>query len=114
MLLWCGSCTRRCPTFCQEDSVSCSICGKVLSMLSWHRRLDTRNPRFKRTCRGRRKKIQINDDESCVTNQEASVNIDEALSSTAEKPVVMVKDKDDAVSSTAEKPVLKVKDGGAD
>ncbi|KAL9405645.1 hypothetical protein Peur_002617 [Populus x canadensis] len=98
MLLWyCGSCTRRCPTFCQEDSVSCSMCGKVLSMLSWHRRLNTRNPRFKRTCRGRRKKIEINDDESCATNQEASVNIDH-----------------EALSSTAEKPVVKVKDGGAD
>jgi hypothetical protein len=48
-------------------------------------------------CRGRRKKIQINDDESCVTNQEASVNIDH-----------------EALSSTAEKPVVKVKDGGAD
>ena len=70
---------------------------KVLSTLSCHRRLDTRNPRFKRTCRGRRKKIQINDDESCVTNQEASVNIDH-----------------EALSSTAEKPVVKVKDGGAD
>jgi len=52
---------------------------KVLSTLSCHRRLDTRNPRFKRTCRGRRKKIQINDDESCVTNQEASVNIEQNL-----------------------------------
>jgi len=75
------------------------MCGKVLSMLNWHRRLDTRNPRFKRTCRGRgrRKKIQINDDESCVTDQEASVNIGH-----------------EALSSTAENPVVKVKDGGAD
>jgi hypothetical protein len=30
-------------------------------------------------CRGRRKKIQINDDESWVTNQEASVNIEQNL-----------------------------------
>ncbi|KAJ6693073.1 hypothetical protein OIU79_014750 [Salix purpurea] len=114
MLLWCGSCTRRCPAACQEDSVSCSICGKVLSMLSWQTRFDARNPRFKRI-RGRRRHVQINDDESCVTDLETSVNIDDALSSTAEKPVVVkVKDRDDDLSSTAEKPVFEVEDSGAD
>ncbi|KAF9676315.1 hypothetical protein SADUNF_Sadunf09G0126000 [Salix dunnii] len=114
MLLWCGSCTRRRPAARQEDSVSCSICGKVLNTMSWHTRFDTRNQRFKRI-RGRRRHVQINDNESCVTNQEISVNIDDALSSTAEKPVVVkVKDRDDDLSSTAEKPVFEEEDSLAD
>ncbi|KAJ6365513.1 hypothetical protein OIU76_030317 [Salix suchowensis] len=71
---------------CEGDFLSCSWCGKVLSMLSWHKKFNIRNPRFKRTKR-RRNDAQVADDEkSCVT-EESSVNIDDGLSDTARKPV---------------------------
>uniref|UniRef100_A0A6N2LK21 Uncharacterized protein n=1 Tax=Salix viminalis TaxID=40686 RepID=A0A6N2LK21_SALVM len=84
-VLWCTHCARKCQTLCEGDFLSCSWCGKVLSMLSWHKKFNLRNPRCKRTKR-RRNDAQVADDESCVT-AESSVNTDDGLSDTARKPV---------------------------
>ncbi|KAB5561605.1 hypothetical protein DKX38_006562 [Salix brachista] len=84
-LLWCTHCARKCQTLGEGDFLSCSWCGKVLSMLSWHKKFNIRNPRCKRTKR-RRNDAQVADDESCVT-EESSVNSDDGLSDTARKPV---------------------------
>jgi hypothetical protein len=58
------------------------MCGKVLSMLTWHKKLNIRNPRSKRTKR-RRNNVQVADDES-------SVNVDDGLLDTAKRPSVKV------------------------
>ncbi|CAK7329211.1 unnamed protein product [Dovyalis caffra] len=83
-MLWCSHCTGYGQPLCQDDFLSCSGCGKVLSMLNWQRRFKTRNSRIKRTKR-RRRTIQETDDESCVTG-ESSGNIDDGLSDKAEMP----------------------------
>ncbi|KAL3597679.1 hypothetical protein D5086_009316, partial [Populus alba] len=61
---------------------SCSMCGKVLSMLTWHKKLNIRNPRSKRTKR-RRNNVQVADDE-------CSVNVVDGLLDTAKRPSVKV------------------------
>jgi len=66
------------------------MCGKVLSMLTWHKKLNIRNPRSKRTKRRIRNNIQVADDES-------SVNVDDGLLDTAKRPSVKV-NKDSGVN----------------
>ncbi|KAJ6937381.1 hypothetical protein NC652_011891 [Populus alba x Populus x berolinensis] len=68
-MLWCTHCARKCQTLREGDFLSCSTCGKVLSMLTWHKKLNIRNPRSKRTKR-RRNNVQVADDE-------CSVNVDD-------------------------------------
>ncbi|KAJ6927661.1 hypothetical protein NC651_011636 [Populus alba x Populus x berolinensis] len=79
-MLWCTHCARKCQTLREGDFLSCSMCGKVLSMLTWHKKLNIRNPRPKRTKR-RRNNVQVADDE-------CSVNVDDGLLDTAKRPSV--------------------------
>ncbi|KAH8510287.1 hypothetical protein H0E87_008003 [Populus deltoides] len=82
-MLWCTHCAIKCQTLREGDFLSCSMCGKVLSMLTWHKKLNIRNPRSKRTKRRIRNNVQVADDES-------SVNVDDGLLDTAKRPSVKV------------------------